>query len=253
MIARTLLALGMAMVSVVGPAHATDCKGTLYLTIDTGNMAYAEAIAATLKRHRVPATFFLANERTLRGDYALDPSWRDFWTALVAEGHAFGSHTWRHGKWVRDNTDGSVNYRPMFPPSGDERLDAAGVCTELQRVDDVFRSYTGRPLDPIWRSPGGKTLPNVLAAAQACGYTHVGWSSAGFLGDELPSETYPNLMLVDRAVKNLRSGDIILMHMGIWSRKDPLQPMLDDLLTRLEARGFCFAPLPAAGSRAKAK
>lgn len=100
---------------------------------------------------------------------------------------------------------------------------------------------------------GGKTSPNVLAAAQTCGYTHVGWSSAGFLGDELPSEAYPNQVLVDRAVKNLRSGDIILMHMGIWSRKDPLQPMLDELLTRLEARGFCFAPLPAAGLPAKAK
>jgi hypothetical protein len=35
------------------------------------------------------------------------------------------------------------------------------------------------------------------------------------------------------------------MHMGIWSRKDPLQPRLDELLTRLAARGFCFARLPA--------
>lgn len=253
MIRRTLLALGVATAVAAGPARAIDCKGLLYLTVDTGNMAHAEAIAATLTRHRVRATFFLANERTLRGDYALDPSWRDFWAALAAEGHAFGSHTWRHGKWVRDNNDGSVIYRPMFPGSGDERLDAAGVCRELTRVDDVFRRYTGRPLDPIWRSPGGRTSPNVLAAAQTCGYTHVGWSSAGFLGDELPSKTYPNRMLVDRAVKNLRSGDIILMHMGIWSRKDPLQPMLDELLTRLAARGFCFAPLTTASFRARAE
>jgi peptidoglycan/xylan/chitin deacetylase (PgdA/CDA1 family) len=245
MIRRTHLVVGAALLGMLRLAQADECKGTLYLTIDTGNMAHAEAIAATLKRQRVQATFFLANEKTLRGDHALDPSWRDFWAALAAEGNAFGSHTWRHGKWVRDNADGSVVYRPMFPATGEERLDAAAVCAELQRVDQVFQGYTGRPLDPIWRSPGGHTTANALAAAQACGYAHVGWSPAGFLGDELPSERYPNQVLVDRAVANLRSGDIILMHMGIWSRKDPLQPRLDELLTRLAARGFCFARLPA--------
>ena len=88
--------------------------------------------------------------------------------------------------------------------------------------------------------------PNALAAATACGYAHVGWSPAGFLGDELPSESYPNRKLVDAAVAKLRDGDVLMMHLGIWSRRDPFAPMLDELLTRLAARGFCFAPVPAA-------
>jgi hypothetical protein len=34
-----------------------------------------------------------------------------------------------------------------------------------------------------------------------------------------------------------------MMHLGIWSRRDPYAPMLDELLTRLKGRGFCFATL----------
>jgi len=228
-------------------ALAGGCRGTLYLTLDTGNMAHAEAIAATLARHQVKATFFLANERTPRGDYALDASWRGYWAARASEGHAFGSHTWRHGKALADAPGGAVVYRPEFPAGPAETLSAAAYCSELTRVDDAFRAHAGRGLDPIWRAPGGRTTPNALAAAQACGYRHVGWSPAGFLGDELPSATHGNRALVEQAVRSLKDGDILMMHLGIWSRQDPFAPMLDELLARLKARGFCFATIPERG------
>jgi hypothetical protein len=106
----------------------------------------------------------------------------------------------------------------------------------LQRPDTRFQELTGRRLDPLWRAPGGRTTPNTLAAAQACGYRHVGWAAAGFLGDELPSETYPNSLLLQRALDRLKDGDIVMAHLGIWSRKDPFAPMLDPLIAGLKAR-----------------
>ena len=239
--ARTLLLAG-GLALAANAAAAGGCRGTLYLTLDTGNMAYAEAIAETLRRHDVRATFFLANEKTTRGDHVLDAGWFDYWAARSREGHAFGSHTWRHGSFLRD-VDGGVSYRPQFPATGVETLDAAGVCAELNRVDTAFRAATGRGLDPLWRAPGGRTTPAALAAAKSCGYAHVGWAPAGFLGDELPSEKFPNKALVDAAVAKLGDGDIMMMHLGIWSRRDPYAPWLDELLTRLKARGFCFATL----------
>lgn len=245
--AAAVLACIALAVTAAAEAGAGACTGTLYLTIDTGNMAYAESIAATLRRQRVHATFFLANEPTPRGDSAMDAGWRELWRGLAADGHAFGSHTWRHGRFVRDVGKDRVVYRPAFPPGPEEVLDGEGVCRELRRVGEAFRSTTGRALDGLWRAPGGRTTPNALAAARSCGYSHVGWTPAGFLGDELSSERHPNRELVERAVKHLRDGDVILLHMGIWSRKDPFQPMLDELLTRLQAKGFCFATLPAAG------
>ena len=103
---RLFLAPGLAAISLAtaAPAEpAAACKGTLYLTFDTGNMRHAELIAETLSRHGVKATFFLAQEKTSRGDHALDASWAPYWQARVAEGHAFGSHTWRHGSFREDH------------------------------------------------------------------------------------------------------------------------------------------------------
>jgi hypothetical protein len=40
----------------------------------------------------------------------------------------------------------------------------------------------------------------------------------------------------------------LLWHLGIWSRKEPLWPKLDDLITGLKARGLCFG-LVADGGR----
>ncbi|MGB7535334.1 MAG: polysaccharide deacetylase family protein [Azonexus sp.] len=236
-------ALGLAITALVltagGVANAA-CSGTLYLTFDTGNMRHAELIAETLAKHKVRATFFVSNEKTLRGDYALDPAWAPYWHARVAEGHAFGSHTWRHGSFRQDQGK-LTRYRLMDGTT--ENLDGEAICAELRHSDYRFKELTGRPLDPLWRAPGGRTTPLTLKAAQACGYRHVGWAPAGFLGDELPSETYPNQLLVERALKNLKDGDIVMAHLGIWSRKDPFAPALDELLGKLKARGFCFATL----------
>ena len=61
------LALAYALTfagSANGSQTPSACKATVYLTIDTGHMGPAEAMAAILKKHNVNATFFLANEKT---------------------------------------------------------------------------------------------------------------------------------------------------------------------------------------------
>lgn len=220
-------------------AHAAPCKGTVYLTLDTGHMGPAEEMAAILKKHDVKATFFLANEKTQRGDTSLDPSWTAYWKARADEGHAFGSHTWRHW-YFRSDAGDKVSYLPWGKSKG-EQLDSKQLCEELERPNQAFQAMTGRKLDPIWRAPGGKLTPNATRFADACGYRHVAWSDAGFSGDELPSDKFPSDALIRKQLANIRDGDILLWHLGIWSRKDPLWPKLDDLITGLKARGFCFA------------
>jgi peptidoglycan/xylan/chitin deacetylase (PgdA/CDA1 family) len=97
---------------------------------------------------------------------------------------------------------------------------------------------------PLFRAPGGKTSVRLLAAAKDCGYAHVGWAPAGFLGDELPSETFSNAALLAKALRDIRSGDILMAHLGIWSRKDPWAPsVLEPLIVGLKAKGFCFQTL----------
>jgi len=227
------------------PAQAVNCNGTVYLTFDTGNMAQAETIARILKQEQVQATFFVANEKTFRGDRALDGAWRDYWRARVAEGHAFGNHTFRHVYLKRDLADGrllaTVDYR------GPEiRLDEAGLCAELKNANDAFRTLAGRNLDGLWRAPGGYTTQRAIRWAANCGYpVHVHWDAAGFIGDELPSEQHSNGKLLKQALAKIGPGTVTMMHLGIWSRKEPLAPILAPLIQGLKARGLCFAPLAA--------
>lgn len=227
------------------PVLASECRGVVYLTLDTGNMHHAEEIARILRKHDVRATFFLANERTQRGDHALDASWGAYWKARADEGHAFGSHTWRHGRFVADAAGGGVLYRPQFGESAGRviPLSPVQVCEELDRVKQAFARMTGRRLDALWRAPGGAMTPNALAAGRACGYSHVHWADAGFLGDELASETHPNDRLLARALERVRDGDVLMAHLGIWSRRDPFAPMLDPLIAGLKQRGLCFRTL----------
>jgi peptidoglycan-N-acetylmuramic acid deacetylase len=157
----------------------------------------------------------------------------------------FASHTFDHIVWRRD-VPGGFDVRPSAGPNaGRSRvIDARRYCDELQRSADRFTQITGQRMAPLFRAPAGRTSPALLAAARGCGYAHVGWAAAGFLGDELPSDRYPNAQLLQRALRDIRPGDILLAHLGIWSRRDPWAPVvLQPLIQGLKARGLCFATL----------
>lgn len=253
--ARRVAALGVVLAAAAGTAAgassadtgatAPSCAHPVYLSFDTGHMGVAPLVAEVLRRHGVKATFFLANERTLDGGSSLDAHWAPWWRARAAEGHAFGSHTWDHDSWVAD-TPGGLRVKPsQGAQAGRVRtLTPAQYCAELERPAQRLQAMTGQHMASIFRAPGGKTSPALLEAAAACGWTHVGWDPAGFLGDELPSAPYPNAQLLQRALRDIREGDVLLAHLGIWSRQDPWAPaVLEPLIAGLQARGLCFATL----------
>ncbi len=238
-------ALGAAALAALAPtpAAASACRRTVYLTIDTGWMDTAELIAEVMARHGVRATLFIADERTFRGDTSLSDSWAPFWRARVAEGHAFGSHTLRH--WYFRGDEGErVRYVAWGERAG-TLLDRPAFCAELRAPEERLRAMTGRGLDPIWRAPGGRTTPNALRFAEACGFSHVGWTANGFLGDELPSDRYPNDRLLKRALATIRDGEVLMMHWGTRSRQQKFAEVFEALILGLKERGFCFATLTA--------
>jgi peptidoglycan/xylan/chitin deacetylase (PgdA/CDA1 family) len=223
------------------------CRGTIYLTIDTGWGREAEAIAGILRRHGVRATLFLADEPSFRGDTTLSDGWAPFWRARAAEGHAFASHTRRHWYFRGDPAPGQVRYAPRQGP-GAEVLDGPGLCAELQWPITRLRAMAPEALVlPLWRAPGGFTTPNALALAAACGLRHQGWTPAGFWGDELDSARHPNASLARRAIARTGPGDVVVLHWGVRSRQEPFAGVLDQVISGLLAKGLCFAPLPPQG------
>lgn len=215
-------------------------------------MAVAPLIAEVLARQQVRVTFFAAHEPTQQGDGSLGQHWASWWRARANEGHEFASHTFDHAYWRADlpATAGSGAARFLIQPSAGAQqgqklsLDAGQYCAQIEQAARRLQQLTGQPPLPLFRAPGGKTSPALLATARACGYAHVGWAAAGFLGDELPSQRFGNAALLKKALRDIRSGDILMAHLGIWSRRDPWAPaVLEPLLAGLKARGFCFQTL----------
>ena len=224
----------------------SKCNKPVYLTFDTGHMGVAPLIAEVLQRHQVQVTFFAAHEPTQEGDGTLGQHWAAWWRARAAEGHAFASHTLDHVYWLADAPDGRFDVRASAGPHKGQRQrwSAQDYCAEITRARERLQVLTGVPALPVFRAPGGKTSPALLRAAQACGYAHVGWSPSGFLGDELPSDRHPNAILLQQSLARIRSGDILMAHLGIWSRQDPWAPaVLEPLVQGLQQRGFCFRTL----------
>nr|WP_238139381.1 polysaccharide deacetylase family protein [Roseateles aquatilis] len=222
------------------------CDKPVYLTFDTGHMGVAPLIVDTLKRFDAKATFFLAQEPTMDGGQTLDDKWAPWWKSLAEQGHDFGSHTWYHDAWSADLPDNRFRFRRAAGEQVPQTvvMTAAEYCEDLKRPAQRFLEMTGRPMSMIFRAPAGRTSPALLAAAQACGFRHVGWSAGGFLGDELPSDKFPNQALLEQALRRIKPGDILMAHLGIWSRQDPWAPtVLEPLLQGLKSRGMCFAPL----------
>lgn len=247
------LAVAFALVALPAAAQqaaAPSCRaGTLYLTIDTGWGREAERIAEVLKRRDVRATLFVANEPTFTGQRSLDPAWAAFWRARVAEGHVFASHTDRHWYFRGDAGPGRTRYVSRTN-EGQTVLDQAALCRELAQPIERLRAMAPDAVVlPLWRAPGGITTPGAIRMAEACGLHHQGWTANGFLGDELSSEAQPNAALARRALSTIRDGEVLVMHWGIRSRRDPYANVLEEVIAGLQSRGFCFATLPATGRR----
>ena len=248
--AAALAAFGSpAAAQPASPRLGRGCTGTIYLTIDTGWGREAETIAAALARHGIRATLFVAQEPTYRGDRSLDPGWGAFWRARAAEGHAFASHTWRHWYFRGDAGAGRTSY-VSNRGEGREVLDQPALCAELARPVEALRALAPEALVlPLWRAPGGIVTPGALRMAEACGLRHQGWTAHGFLGDELDSAASPNAALLRRNLARIRDGEVLVMHWGVRSRREPFALILEPLVTGLLDRGFCFATLPPEGKR----
>lgn len=231
-----------------GASTLRPCDNPVYLTFDTGHMDIAPLVADVLKRQDVRVTFFVANERTKLGNGSLGNYWAPWWKARAAEGHELASHTYDHVYW-RGDMPGIVPKFRMQPTAGafegrEFTWDTQKYCEQLAYANERLQDFTGKKPLPLFRAPGGKTSPRLLAAAKSCGFEHVGWAAAGFLGDELPSEKFSNAALLKKALRDIKKGDILQAHLGSWSRKDPwASTVLEPLIMGLKDKGFCFATL----------
>ncbi len=183
----------------------------IYLTFDSGyENGCTEKILDVLKKHRVPAAFFLV------GNYIEKNA--DLVRRMVDEGHIVGNHTMHHYDMSKLS-------------------DKEAFSKELQQLEELFKATTGKELPKYYRPPQGTYSLENLKMAQELGYTTVFWSLAyvDWNNDSQPSREQAFGKLLPR----IHNGAVVLLH----STSTTNAQILDELLTTWKDQGYTFAPL----------
>ena len=183
----------------------------LYLTFDSGyENGCTEKILDVLKAHNVPAAFFLV------GHYMQTNA--DLVRRMVQEGHIVGNHTMHHYDMSK-------------------LTDKAAFTKELQDLETLFASITGKELPRYYRPPQGIYSQNNLEMAKELGYQTVFWSLAyvDWNNDKQPTCQ----QALDKLLPRTHNGAVILLHSTSVTNAE----ILDELLTTWESQGYRFAPI----------
>ena len=186
-------------------------KKVIYLTFDCGyENGYTESILDTLKKHNVPAAFFVVGNMIETAPHIV--------RRMASEGHIVGNHTFHH-------------------PDMSAITDLASFQKELDTLSDLYEQTTGEAMPMYYRPPQGKYSTANLQQAQTLGYRTVLWSLAyvDWYVDDQPTAEEAFGKLLPR----IHSGAIVLLH----STSATNAAILDELLTKWKQMGFTFASL----------
>ena len=183
----------------------------LYLTFDAGyENGYTPAILDALKKHGVPAAFFVV------GHYL--ESAPDLVRRMVAEGHTVANHTDRH---------------PDMGKIGDK----AAFLRELTAAEEKYKAVTGQEMPKFYRPPQGKYSIQNLQIAHEAGYATFFWSLAyvDWMTDKQPTRQ----QAFDKLLGRVHNGAVVLLH----STSSTNAEILDELLAKWKEMGYSFGTL----------
>ena len=168
-----------------------------------------EPILDALKKHSVPATFFVVGHFL-----ETEP---ELVKRMAQEGHAVGNHTWHHYDI--------------------DTLDQETFQAELEDVAKLFQELTGKELSPYYRPPEGKCGIYNLKMAEELGYSTIFWSLAYVDWDTNNQPSHEAAL--DKLTSRIHPGAVVLLHNTSQTNGE----ILDELLTKWEEMGYTFSPL----------
>jgi peptidoglycan/xylan/chitin deacetylase (PgdA/CDA1 family) len=167
-----------------------------------------------LDRHQVKATFFLIGRFVQQRP--------EIARAVVEAGHTVGIHTWDHPNLIFAS--------------------AAEVRRQLLQTQQAILDATG--VEPkLFRPPFGGRRPASLRMARACGLQTVMWRVTCYDWKALSADE-----IVKHAERQIRGGDVILLHDGEYHRiggdRSRSVAATDRILTRYQGEGYEFVTIP---------
>ena len=183
----------------------------IYLTFDCGyENGNTGAILDALKKHNVPATFFIV------GHYVETAP--DMVKRMIEDGHTVGNHTYHH-------------------PDMSVISNLTAFRKEMDDVANAFKELTGQEMSMYYRPPQGKYSTNNLNMAKQLGYSTFFWSLAyvDWNVDKQPSHEEA----LSKLTKRIHPGAVVLLHNTSKTNGE----ILDELLTKWEEMGYAFGTL----------
>lgn len=162
--------------------RAPERGKNVVLTFDDGvHIDITPKVLDILARYKAKATFFVI------GKHIETPEAQAILRRMQAEGHGIGNHSYSHSTF--------------FDFYGTRRIE-----NELKLTHNLIARATGEP--PRWfRPPYGVTTPHIGLAVRRMQYQTIGWSVRS-----LDTVVKSPEVLLGRVMKQVRGGDIILLH-----------------------------------------
>ncbi|MHC0433229.1 polysaccharide deacetylase family protein [Streptomyces sp. O3] len=199
-------------------AGAVDCAKAkcIALTFDGGPGPKTPELLETLKKEKVPATFFLLGKKHIE-------RYPDTVRAIADadEGHELANHTWTH---------------PRLPDVSEDE-----IRRELSRTQDEVKRLTG-VTPTLMRPPQGRTDDKVEKVCKELGLSQVLWSTTA-----KDYKTNDSALIQKRTLDQAGRDGIILLH-DIYRGTVPAVP---GIITELKKRGYTFVTVTDLLSPAK--
>ncbi len=176
------------------------------LTFDDGpHPLYTPKILKILEKYQIKATFFMIGENV--------KNYTEVARMVVGSGHEIGNHTFSHKVTAK--------------------LSELEIRNEIYECDKVLLSLLGVTTSVI-RPPAGNIIGPLLRVCGEIEYSVILWNIDTMdWAHKSPSAIYDNVM------KNIDSGDIILMHDYI-GKKSPTPEALERIIPVLVEMGYEF-------------
>ena len=184
-----------------------DSSSGISITFDDGpNDENTPKVLEVLKKHKVKATFFCIGKNIKNNPELVK--------RIFDEGHVLANHSYSHEKWIDFN-----------------RKDA--WLNEMKLTNDLIHSIAGKT-PTFFRPPYGVTTPHLRKALLDSKMHSIGWNVRSL--DTLNNNVSE---IIDRCMKQLRKGSIVLFHDNLsWSAE-----VLDKFLIEAKKQNYEVRPL----------
>lgn len=179
-----------------------NTKNEIAITFDDGpDKEITPKILEVLKKHNVLAAFFCVGNRINDN--------KDILLQIHQAGHLIGNHTYSHSKWF-------------------DLFSSKKMFKELEETNNsIFQIIENKPI--YFRPPYGVTNPTIRSALKNSNFIAVGWNLRS-----LDTIIKSKEKVLERLIKRVKSGDIILFHDTI-----PKTPeIIDIFITTVISKGF---------------